>query len=632
MSGKSNSKGGSKHHKKEHSKSETASKPQAFICLKNKKNTVDWQLADDSLKVYLSSKYELPAKEIEEGVELSYEEILMELIDQHPELQPKVLNEEGLTEDDLAIIAQAQTSEEDSSQKKKSKSKPSDSLKEKLAAANKLFNSRVPTMNAIAAKAREKRMEKYLDLPKKRREAGLFILGEWMPYSCRMQVEAHPDFRSLDRSDASSPYELRMIVKDLFTDRMPFASTVAVKNEEMKLYALRMNGRDYYSYLRNFRERVRIVRQLGGDLDEKILIHYFTEGLSDEVFKFLKDDYLRPARQTEIEDGSMTFEEYSGQVEDFFAQWSQRQHRATGDSVKVFAADTVTKGKKSKSESKDVLEDAPTTAGTSCAGSDGKPVCYYCGGRHTRCWNKEAMKKKLEEDIKAGEEHKSKTEAKRKKKESETKNVSYFDLRDDVYVPRLSDLDDESPDVVNVSKASLRASDDCIDFVLDNCADIGLVSEQELGVHPRPANIRLEGVVPGASIVAQTKVSYRKDLGAALPVGDRNIVSDWELSKHYTLHVDDNDKHHLVFSHDATGEVLHFYRNPERFGDFEFHMLVSRTAYMNGSFHFPKPGVQREYSKKQQALMQAAEFAHVVLGHPDDAVLPKMSIAAASPT
>ncbi len=164
MSGKSNSKGGSKHHKKEHSKSETASKPQAFICLKNKKNTVDWQLADDSLKVYLSSKYELPAKEIEEGVELSYEEILMELIDQHPELQPKVLNEEGLTEDDLAIIAQAQTSEEDSSQKKKGKSKPSDSLKEKLAAANKLFNSRVPTMNAIAAKAREKLMEKYLDL------------------------------------------------------------------------------------------------------------------------------------------------------------------------------------------------------------------------------------------------------------------------------------------------------------------------------------------------------------------------------------------------------------------------------------------------------------------------------------
>ena len=77
------------------------------------------------------------------------------------------------------------------------------------------------------------------------------------------------------------------------------------------------------------------------------------------------------------------------------------------------------------------------------------------------------------------------------------------------------------------------------------------MSEQELGVHQRPPNIRLEGVVPGASIVAQTKVSYRKDLGAALPAGDRNIVPDRELSRHYTLHVDDNDKDHLVFSHDA---------------------------------------------------------------------------------
>ena len=72
MSGKSNSKGGSKPHKKEQSKSDMTSKPQAFICLKNKKNTVDWQLADDSLKVYLTSKFELPAKEIEEGIELSY--------------------------------------------------------------------------------------------------------------------------------------------------------------------------------------------------------------------------------------------------------------------------------------------------------------------------------------------------------------------------------------------------------------------------------------------------------------------------------------------------------------------------------------------------------------------------------
>ena len=60
-----------------------SNKPQAFI-LKNKKNTVDWQLADDSLKVYLTSKYELPAKEIEEGIKLSNEEILMERIDQHP--------------------------------------------------------------------------------------------------------------------------------------------------------------------------------------------------------------------------------------------------------------------------------------------------------------------------------------------------------------------------------------------------------------------------------------------------------------------------------------------------------------------------------------------------------------------
>ena len=623
MSGKSNSKGGSKQFKKEHSRVDSSSKPQAFICLKNRKNTVDWQLADDSLKVYLTSKFELPAKEVEDGKELSYEEILMELMDQHPELTPRKLNDEGLTEDDIAMISV--TSEEESSQKKKIKSKPSDALKDKLAAANKLFNSRVPTMNAIATKAREKRMEKYLELPKKRREAGLFILGEWMPYSCRMQVEAHPEFRSLDRPDASSPYEIRMIVKELFTDRMPFASTVTVKKEEMQLYSLKMNGRDYYTFLRNFRERVRIVRQLGGELDDKILIHYFTEGLSDDVFKFLKDDYLRPARQAEIDDGSMTFEEYSGQVEDFFAQWSQRQHRATGDSVKVFAADAVTKGKKGKIELKDGHDDTPATTGTSCSGSDGKPVCYYCGGRHTRCWNKEAMRKKLEEDIKAGEEHKAKTESKKKKKESETKNVSYFDLRDDVYVPQLNDLYDESSETVNVSTTSVHTADDCIDFVLDNCADIGLVSEQELGVHPRPANIRLEGVVPGASIVAQTKVSYRKDLGAALPVGDRNIVSDWELSKHYTLHVDDDDKHHLVFTHDATGDVLHFYRNPDRFGDFKFHMLVPRTVYMNGSFHFPKTQVQRDYSKKEQELMQAAEFAHIVLGHPDDAVLPKMA-------
>jgi hypothetical protein len=57
-----------------------------------------------------------------------------------------------------------------------------------------------------------------------------------------------------------------------------------------------------------------------------------------------------------------------------------------------------------------------------------------------------------------------------------------------------------------VSKASLRASDDCIDFLLDDCADIGLVSEQELGVHPRPANI-------GASIVAQTQVGVFDAIG-----------------------------------------------------------------------------------------------------------------------
>ena len=134
--------------------------------------------------------------------------------------------------------------------------------------------------------------------------------------------------------------------------------------------------------------------------------------------------------------------------------------------MKVLAADTVTKGKKGKSESKDALEDAPTTAGTSCAGSDGKPVCYYCGGRHTRCWNKEAMKKKLEEDIKAGEEHKSKTEAKRKKKESETKSVSYFDRRDDVYVPRLSDLDDE---LIDFFRYQLDPADSFYQYARPGC-------------------------------------------------------------------------------------------------------------------------------------------------------------------
>ena len=45
--------------------------------------------------------------------------------------------------------------------------------------------------------------------------------------------------------------------------------------------------------------------------------------------------------------------------------------------MKVLAADTVTKGKKGKSESKEMIKDAPTTSGTSCAGSDGKPVCWF---------------------------------------------------------------------------------------------------------------------------------------------------------------------------------------------------------------------------------------------------------------
>lgn len=243
------------------------------------------------------------------------------------------------------------------------------------------------------------------------------------------------------------------------------------------------------------------------------------------------------------------------------------------------------------------------------------------------CWNADAIMERANADMerakkRAEEAKRAREEHLKNKSNTEKKSNHHFigrdaDVLSQLYYENTKSL--TSTATVLSAECTAGVGDDEIDFIYDCAADIGLAAESEIGVNHRRTATILEGAVPGAAVNVSTKLDFLHGLGTALVVGNRNIISDWEITPSFDMQrVGDHEIH--LKSKD-TGLTWKFFRDPKRYKDLKFHYTINREQYQVMSFYQPRTTRTTVLTPREEKLIDDARDVHSRLGHPEDQVL-----------
>ena len=165
---------------------------------------------------HISGAYHLPPSELDTGELKSLLDYSFELAIMYPERKAKVLNEDGLTPEQVAEITGIEANEELDQQERAATAAV---LREKYKLANQQYNEALPTANSVMAKAREKEVERFTSLPSLRAKAVNWLLEVWMSPSYKRRVENDPTFIPTSAQNHSQPYDIFKICQTLFGHR-----------------------------------------------------------------------------------------------------------------------------------------------------------------------------------------------------------------------------------------------------------------------------------------------------------------------------------------------------------------------------------------------------------------------------
>ena len=558
-------------------------------------------------KRHIAGAYNIPPSELETGELKSLFEISLENARKYPNGESLALNEAQLTTsqqleiDAIAANETLNVEERDAAV---------EVLTQRYRTANLTFNTALPLANAAMAKAREKEIERYVALTDSRAKAVNWLLETWMSPIHKQRIIHDESFVPTSMDNHSQPHHILKLCAQLFGHR-DTKPHVRRREALAELEKVKMkNPTGFTGYLADFVNARQTHMDTGGDLSDPELIEIFVTGLHPTVFNTVNDDW-----------GTIREEAYPKSIDEFISEmqqvhdkWMKQRNMASRgeDSAIILKADvkTVTPVTASVPTTTVTNGKAPTDPSRE-SGKSEKPTCSICKKKHFNyCWDTEALKRYSEEAQKA------KLDYERRKADKARSNVSHFTARDNDILPKLFDHTDK----VLLTKAS--DDSEFIDFIFDNCADTGLASTTTLGKRIFPANAILEGAVPGSAATVDKKIEFFLGLGNALVIGDKNIISDWEISPYFNKeYIGD---HCIRIVSKTTGATWDFIRDPGPSSDKKFHLRIPRSAYTVYSFHSPDRVPDVNLTRDEERRISAVIYAHHLLGHPEDQVLQKL--------
>ena len=586
--------------------------------------------AERDAKVYLTTQYRVPLAELETGIPADVSDFIEELHQQYAYRELELEEDNCLTDEQEEELFQIRTDdyqpegedEEEITQEFRNASADgaAASMLARNLAAMRRRNQQATLFNKSIDDLRSSKVKTFNKIDEDRIKVHGWLMMKWMIPSVRLQVEQDPAYRSASEADFSSAFEIFEICRRLFSDREPEKDLRQLHAVDAlrKVVMLKPNG--FTAFNAEFRDAIATCLYNRVELSDIVLIDSYVTGLNNTVFADVKRDMKIPSRKAN----------YPTKLDDFQFEMEQVHHRFYTDGKSPYDADAKRVLKADAKSSDEEKQTAGKQAGgKKGAGKDAKegghPKCMYCGKhRGGVCYDETAIKKyheaQLEAAIKASKEGKAKAD--QAKQERTKVNNSCFVARDRDVLPQLFDRETEpepaaAPSVLSTTSRGVGAHQ--VDFIFDNAADIGLVSDATLGVNQRDTRTTLEGAVPGAVLDVDTKLDLLHGFGTALVAGDINIISDWEVTGKFDRQY--TGEHSIRLTCRESGVSWDFVRDPRRYGDLKFHCTMDREAYEVLSFYQPRRPRNTEVTAVQEKLIEDAAAFHRRMGHPGDHAL-----------
>ena len=583
-------------------------------------------------KSWITGKYNIPVQELEDGIIFSDIDFMQNLLTLYPPTRPKREEENTLSVAQEAEIDGILRGGEEGEEEGEAEERAgfAHAVREQFLAENlreiRDFNYTTQIRNELMKSARDLEQKKHAKLATQRPAACLWLMAEWMTESVRRRVELDPVYVPVSKSNFSTPFEIFQICTRLFSDREP-ELLIRQENAQETLKKVTMfkpNG--FVPFNTAFRNAMETLSNTGKELDDVLLITYYAKGLNNTVFGEVKKDMDIPSKKALY---PTTFAEFVMEMEQIQDRYdSSGKSHQDADAMRVLKTDAKESSGEKHSPAKGAAGKAQSekSAGKG-AKSEKWPKCVHCEKNHPgECWSEEALVKAHETRLEAlrlarAERNKAKNES----GGGETKKNHHFVARNRDVLPDLFEPEEQQLSLVDVSVHSTSCQGvgpNEIDFIFDNAADIGLISDPSLGINQRQAQITLEGAVPGATIEVDSKLDLLHGLGTALVVGSTNIVSDWEITGKFDRAY--TGEHSIRLTSRETGKIWDFVRDPACYGDLKFHCTLDRVRYEVMSFYQPRRVRETNLSEVQQKSIEDAIHIHRMLGHPDDQVLAAM--------
>jgi hypothetical protein len=269
-------------------------------------------------------------------------------------------------------------------------------------------------------------------------EAKGWLVNQW-PSSdiIRLQIQQHPDFKSVSAPEPSSIADIFRICHSLFSD-IETNPAKRRENARKRLESLQMSTANGFEiYVRDVNEAYDQLKSEGGDVEESIRIEWFRNGLHDTPFAAQKTNHSDPVQTKNF---PTAYNEFELLMKKVHQEWLKTNaSRARHESDHVLQIDSKLKKpaknqvKKPTGGSKVPMRN--TDSHQSASKSDFKS-CSTCGRNHPgECADVEAVRKKLEREyaeelarkLEQTEKLAAELETKRKNKASRPK-VSFVKL------------------------------------------------------------------------------------------------------------------------------------------------------------------------------------------------------------
>lgn len=505
-------------------------------------------------ETHIVAVFRLSPVEVKTGMEETQAECLLRVATSFPRIRPKDLALNALDAEQEEFVEGIRESEELNEEERATAAETiaaaylEDNLQNLI-----LFNESIEDQNEVLKELRKEESKLRHTLPDRRRDAARWCVEELMTVDVRRAVELDPEFLPVSSPEFSSVFEIFKICKILYSDQTNLTKSVRQYHAQGELAKVRQTGpSEYVAFSTRFSDAVTAWRSEGAAPDDELLISIYVDALDPKLFYQVQEDFKVPHKRKA-----------------YPKVWNEFKRETTAIYNEYHKGGGTTKDPDNLLVLKTNISDKE------------KPTCLKCCKKHNgECFDTDAIKERYEAEMAVANAAKERYDSRRGVKDR--KAVRCVKLRS----PRKGDEAVEAKVFDSLKQQGVRADE--IDFIFDCAAECTLTADSSICIKPIPVDLIIEGAIPGEIMRASIRMEFLHGLGTPLLAGDRNVISDYEISSEYEKKY--ASLHCVVLTRkDDPACTWDFIRDPERYGDLFYHCTVKKKDYLSRGVR-DKPG------------------------------------------